>query len=271
MSEGSPTDRTGPAIVLVEPQLGENIGTTARAMANFGLGDLRLVEPREGWPNEKARAASSGADHVLDRVRVYPTVEAAVADLGFLYATTARVRDLAKDVVGPRQAAETMWTLSATEQQAGVLFGRERSGLTNDHVALADAILTLPVNPDFSSLNIAQSVLIIAYEWRLAMLGGEGKGLPFSGPGEELQAPKDALFRFFEHFEDALDAAGFFRPPERKPHMVRALRTLFHRARLTEQEVRTMRGVVAALEARPTRPHETPDGTVSTARGKADR
>jgi tRNA/rRNA methyltransferase len=268
MSEGSQRDRTGPAIVLVEPQLGENIGTTARAMANFGLTDLRLVEPREGWPNEKAQAAASGADHVLERVRVYPSVEAAVADLGFLYATTARVRDLAKDVAGPRKAAETMRALSASKQ-VGVLFGRERSGLTNDHVALADAILTLPVDPDFSSLNIAQSVLIIAYEWRLAMLGGEEGSLPFSGPGEEEQAPKEALFRFFEHFEDALERAGFFRPPERKPHMVRALRTLFHRARLTEQEVRTMRGVVAALEARPTRPHEMPDGGLSTARGKA--
>jgi tRNA/rRNA methyltransferase len=269
MSEASLTDRTGPAIVLVEPQLGENIGTTARAMANFGLTDLRLVEPREGWPNEKARTASSGADHVLDRVRVYSTVEAAVADLGFLYATTARVRDLVKDVAGPRKAAATMRALSST-MQAGVLFGRERSGLTNDHVALADEILTLPVDPNFSSLNIAQSVLIIAYEWRLAMLGGEEGGLPFSGPGEELQAPKEALFRFFEHFEHALERAGFFRPPERKPHMVRALRTLFHRARLTEQEVRTMRGVVAALEARPTRPHEKPDGTISTARGKVE-
>ncbi len=269
MSEANPTDRAGPAIVLVEPQLGENIGTTARAMANFGLTDLRLVQPREGWPNEKARAASSGADHVLERVRLYPTVEAAVADLGFLYATTARVRDLAKDVAGPRKAAETMRALSPGIG-VGVLFGRERSGLTNDHVALADEILTLPVDPEFSSLNIAQSVLIIAYEWRLAMLGGEAGGLPFAGPGEELQAPKEALFRFFEHFEDALERAGFFRPPERKPHMVRALRTLFHRARLSEQEVRTMRGVVAALDARPTRPHETPDDTVSTARGKAE-
>jgi tRNA/rRNA methyltransferase len=267
-SEVSPTQANGPAIILVEPQLGENIGTTARAMANFGLRDLRLVDPREGWPNEKARAAASGADHVLDRVRVYPTVEAAIAELGFVYATTARMRDLAKDVAGPREAAERMRALAGA-RGAGVLFGRERSGLTNDHVALADAILTLPVDPDFSSLNIAQAVLIIAYEWRLAMLGGEAGNLPFAGPGEEEQAPKEALLRFFVHFEEALEEAGFFRPPERKPHMVRALRTLFQRARLTEQEVRTLRGVVAALEARPTRPHEGPDGLATTARGKA--
>ena len=257
----------GPAIILVEPQLGENVGTSARAMANFGLIDLRLVDPREGWPNEKAKAAASGANHVLDRVRVFPTVEAAIGDLGFVYATTARSRELAKDVVGPRKAASTLHSLGRTTR-AGVLFGRERTGLTNDQVALADEILTLPVDPEFSSLNVAQAVLIVAYEWRLAVLGGEDAGLPFAGPGEDERAPKEELIRFFEHFEDALDAADFFRPPEKKPHMVRALRTLLQRAQLTEQEVRTLRGVVAALEGRPTRPRRRRDGTVTTVRGK---
>ena len=259
-----------PVIVLVEPQLGENIGTTARAMANFGLDELRLVDPRDGWPNERARAAASGADYVIDAVRVFPTLREAIADLNFLYATTARSRELATDVAGPREAACRLRELSATTR-TGVLFGRERTGLTNDQVALADAVLTLPVNPRFSSLNVAQAVLIIAYEWRLSGLGGEAAGLPFAGPGEDELAPKEELIRFFEHFEDALTVAGFFRPPEKKPHMVRALRTLFQRARLTEQEVRTLRGVVAALEERPTRPHRREDGSVTTRRGNEPR
>lgn len=244
---------SGPAIVLVEPQLGENVGTAARAMANFGLGDLRLVSPREGWPNEKARAAASGADHVIDGVRVFETVEAAIADLGFVYATTARERDLAKDVVDPRRAAARL-AMAGGGARAGILFGRERSGLTNDEVALADEILTLPVDPGFASLNIAQAVLIVAYEWRLAALGEENAGLPFTGPGADAQAPKQALIHLFEHLEGALDAVCFFRPPEKRPHMVRALRTMLQRARLSEQEVRTLRGVLAALEQRPSRP-----------------
>ena len=258
----------GPAIILVEPQLGENIGTAARAMANFGLLDLRLVTPRDGWPSDRARAAASRADHVIDRVRVFASVESAIADLGFVYATTARHRDLAKDVAGPRKAAARFIELG-DETNAGVLFGRERSGLTNDHVALADDILTLPVDPDFSSLNIAQAVLVVAYEWRLAVLGTEDAGMPFSGPGLDELAAKEDLVRFFEHFEGALDSVDFFRPPERRPHMVRALRTLFQRARLSEQEVRTLRGVVAALEGRVTRPPRA-DGQITEAARNED-
>jgi len=256
MSKQEDRFATGPAIVLVEPQLGENVGTAARAMANFGLSDLRLVGPREGWPNDKARAASSGAHSVIDAARVFSTVEAAIADLGFVYATTARERDLAKDVAGPRRAAARLVGLDRGAK-AGILFGRERSGLTNDEVALADEILTLPVDPAFSSLNIAQAVLIVAYEWRVAVLGGEEDGMPFTGPGAEVQAPKADLLRLFEHLESALDAVRFFRPPEKRPHMVRALRTMLQRARLSEQEVRTLRGVIAALEERPTRPRRT--------------
>ena len=152
----------------------------------------------------------------------------------------------------------------------GVLFGRERSGLTNDQVALADEILTLPVDPGFSSLNIAQAVLIVAYEWRLAGLAEDDTGLPFVGTAGDDLASKDEMFRLFEHFESALDAVDFFRPPERRPHMVLALRTLLHRARLSEQEVRTLRGVVAALERRPTRPHQSKDGRVTVARLEGD-
>jgi len=253
MSESVIQSSRPPAIVLVEPQLGENVGTAARAMANFGLHDLRIVNPREGWPNERARAAASRADHVIDHVQVFPSVEAAIADLGLVYATTARQRELAKDVAGPREAAVKLLELGQSGP-VGVLFGRERSGLTNDEVALADAILTLPVEPTFSSLNIAQAVLVIAYEWRLALLGGEASGLPLVGPTEEDLAPKGEVIRMFEHLEGALDEVDFFRPAEKRPHMVRALRTLLLRARLNDQEVRTLRGVVAALERRPTRP-----------------
>ncbi len=265
MSAGNPVKTAQPAIVLVEPQLGENIGTTARAMANFGLSDLRLVNPREGWPNEKAIAAASRAP-VVYAARVFPTVEEAVADLTFLFAATARSREVAKPVVGPHAAAQTARERLAAGNGVGVLFGRERNGLTNEEVSLADAILTLPVDPGFSSLNIAQSVLILAYEWRLSGLTEEAAGLPFDG-GIGPAAPKDELLRMFEHFEGALDRAGFFRPPEKRGHMVLALRSMLQRAGLNEQEVRTLRGVIAALDRRPTRPHELADGTVTTERG----
>src|SRR5215217_8800483 len=155
-----------PAVILCEPQLGENIGTAARAMANFGLWDLRLVRPRDGWPNEKAVAAASKADHVLERVRVFETLEEAIADLKVVYATTARSRDMQKEVLGPEEASINMARHINTGQGAGLLFGRERWGLLNEEVALSDAIVTLPVEPAFASLNIAQAVLIMSYEWR---------------------------------------------------------------------------------------------------------
>ena len=252
-----------PAIVLVAPQLGENIGTAIRAMANFGLSDLRLVSPREDWPNDKARAAASGADHIVDAARVFDTLPEAVAGLSFVYAATARSRAVAKTVVGPREAARI--ARAYAEKGVGVLFGREKSGLTNEEISLADAILTFPVDPDFSSLNIAQAVLLIAYEWRLADLTGEAEGLPFALSIEP--APRAELIGMFEHLERALDDVGFFRPPERKPHLSLAIRAMFQRAGLTEQEVRTLRGMIAALERRPTRPHVSPDGTTSTERG----
>jgi tRNA/rRNA methyltransferase len=268
MAESQAAERgDGPAIVLVEPQLGENIGTAARAMANFGLVDLRLVNPREGWPSEKARAAASRADHVLDHVRVYPSLAEAIADLRFVYATTARLREVSKPVVGPRRAAAQLRRMLDERENVGVLFGRERIGLTNDEVSLADEILTLPVDPDFASLNVAQAVLIVAYEWRRSGLTQEDVGLPFLRTLGPL-ATKADLVGLFEHLESALDDTGFFRPPEKRPHMVEALRTLLHRAQLSDQEVRTLRGVVTALEGRPTRPRRRADGTLTTERGK---
>jgi tRNA/rRNA methyltransferase len=189
----------------------------------------------------------------------------AISDLTFVYATTARSREVAKTVVGPREAAEAGRARAARGDRVGILFGRERTGLNNDDVALADAILTLPVNPSFSSLNIAQAVLIVAYEWRLA--GEAGAELPFASDIAP-QAPREQLIAMFEHLEAALDDAGFFRPSEKRPHITLAIRAMLQRAGLTEQEVRTLRGMIAALERRPTRPRKTAAGALTTERGK---
>ena len=240
-----------PAVILVEPQLGENIGTAARAMANFGLWDLRLVKPRDGWPNEKAVAAASRADHVIERVRVFDRLEDAVADLSLVYATTARSRDMQKQVIGPDEAARRMSAHIATGQGAGLLFGREKWGLLNDEVAIADLIVTLPVEPAFASLNIAQAVLILAYEWRLQ--SGQGN-LPFdSGLAEA--APRSELVGLFEHLEGVLDQTGFFTTPDKRPSMVNNLRTALTRGQFTSQEIRTLRGVISSIDRRHQRPN----------------
>ena len=267
MRQPSPPTPLSPVIVLVAPQLGENIGTAARAMANFGLADLRLVNPREGWPNKKAHAAASGADGVIAEVRTFPSAAEAVADLGFVYATTARAREVAKPVAGPREAANRVRALAAAGSRAGVMFGPERAGLTNEDLSLADEILTFPVDPGFPSLNLAQAVLLFGYEWRLAGFAPEERVLPLAD-GRPDPAPKEDLIRLFEHLESALDATGFFRPPEKRPHTVESLRSMLQRAGFSAQEVRTLRGVVTSLEKRPTRPRVLPDGTVTTLRNK---
>ena len=244
-TENQDTDTSiRPAIILVETQLGENIGTAARAMANFGLTEMRLVNPRDGWPNDKARSASSRADHVIDGVEVFDTLEDAVADLSYVLATTARSREMIKPVVGPDEAAARIASYSKTETKCGILFGRERWGLTNDEVALADAIVTLPVDPKFSSLNVAQAVLILAYEWRKAAMGAM---LPFDD-GAPPPASKDDLIRLMEHLERALDSVNYFRPLDKRPVMARNLRGILQKASLSDQEVRTLRGVIKALE-----------------------
>lgn len=240
-----------PAVVLVEPQLGENIGTAARAMANFGLWDLRLVNPRDGWPNIHATRAASRADHVLDKVRVFPTLAEAIADLDLVYATTARSRDMQKDVLGPEQATANLIANIAAGGKAGVLFGRERWGLFNEEVAVADAIVTFPVDPAFASLNIAQAVLLMAYDWRRASDGGV---LPFTEPPESPPATKEQLMGLFEHLEGVLDTTGFFTTPDKRPSMVDNLRVALTRARLTAQEVRTFRGVVSSIDRKHQRP-----------------
>ena len=263
------TDRLladGPAIILVEPQLGENIGTAARAMANFGLGDLRIVNPRDGWPNASARRAASRADHVFDRIRVFDSLADAVADLGFLIATTARSREIVKTVRGPASAAAILRGHAAAGTGTGILFGRERVGLFNEEISLCDEIVTLPVDPRFASLNIAQAVLILGYEWRRSGLLEEEGGLPFHTPNPSRPATKDELLGLFEHLERALDAVTFFRPAEKKPVVVQTLRAMLTKASFTEQDIRTMRGVIAALENRPTRPRRRSDGSLTTSR-----
>ncbi|KAB0680864.1 RNA methyltransferase [Aureimonas leprariae] len=251
------TDRTaetmasgGPAIVLVEPQMAENIGMVARAMANFGLADLRLVTPRDGWPNEKARATASRADHVIDGARVFDTVREAVADLTWLLATTARPRDSVKPVRGPQGASAGLRARIAAGQPAGILFGRERFGLSNEEVGLADEIVTFPVNPAFASLNIAQAVLLMSYEW-MQSAGGEGEAEAprFAAPEME-PAEKGDLHRLLDHTEALLDRLGYFRPPERKVALSEKLRTTLTKANFSRMEVHALHGVLRHVEAR---------------------
>jgi len=234
----------GPAVILVEPQLGENIGTAVRAMMNCGLDDLRLVRPRDGWPNDRAVAAASGADRVLDKARLFPSVAAAIGDLAHVYASTARDRYMVKRELSPRHAAAEMKGFLAAGEACGVLFGPERTGLVNDHIALADTVLTVPLNPAFSSLNLAQAVLIIGYEWFTA----QSEPVPETlHTGHSRPADKAELMRFFEHFEEALLESGFLRQADKRPSMTRNLRNLFQRAQCTEQELRTLHGVITAL------------------------
>jgi len=234
-----------PVVILCEPQLGENIGTAIRAMANFGLWELRLVNPREGWPNEKAEAASTKASHVLERVKVFAKIEDAIADLSLVYATTARKRDMFKPVIGPDLAGNRMNAHIKGGEKTGLLFGRERWGLNNEEVALCDAIVTLPVEPSFASLNIAQAVLVLAYEWRRA--SREGEGLPFAS-SEGVPADKKNMVRMFEHLESSLEKAGFFTVEEKRPSMVNNIRAMLGRANFNAQEVRTFRGMISSLE-----------------------
>jgi tRNA/rRNA methyltransferase len=248
---GAGTDKTkrwiadlGPVVILVEPQLGDNIGATARAMANFGLSRLRLVKPRDGWPNPRAYVAASGADRILDEAALYDTVEAAIADLTYVLATTARAHDQAKPVIGPEEAARVMAPRIAAGEAVGVIFGRERYGLENTEVALTDAIVTFPVNPAFASLNLAQAVLVIAYEWFKLVTGS---ALPFAMPQKSDPATKEQLLAFFENVERELDRVEFFRPAEKHETMMINLRNIFHRMQPTRQDIQTLSGVIMSI------------------------
>ena len=234
----------GPIVILVEPQLGENIGAAARVMANFGLARLRLVNPRDGWPNIHARRSASGADCVLDETVLYDSLAAAIADCTLVLATTARAHDQAKPVLGPQEAAAWIAPHVGAGENVAVLFGRERHGLENDEVALADRIVTFPVNPAFASLNLAQAVALMAYEWFKLASGG---GLPFAMPRKSEPAGKQQIEAFFSNLERELDAIEYFRPLDKRATMLVNLRNIFARMQPTQQDIQTLHGIVMAL------------------------
>src|SRR5260370_3789046 len=248
---GSGPDKTksgiavaGPIVILVEPQLGENIGMAARAMGNFGLTRLRIVNPRDGWPNISAQRAAAGADHILDHVELFDTVERAVADCTLLFATTARAHDQAKPVVAPPAAAREIAADISGGGTVGILFGRERYGLQNEEAALANRIVTFPVNPGFASLNLAQAVLLVGYEWfKLSTAGA----LPFAMPERSEPASRHQMQACFDHLVRELDKVEFLRPREKRETMLVNLRNIFTRMDPTKQDMHTLHGVVMAI------------------------
>ncbi len=242
-SDSTPT-ANAPCVVLSRPQLGENIGAAARAMANFGLSDLRLVVPRDGWPNPKAQAMAAGAARVVDDARVFPDTEAALGDLELVFATTARERGATKEVLTPPEAARRLHRAAAAGVKAGLLFGNERAGLDNDEISLCDAVITIPTAA-FASLNLGQAVLLNAYEWFRAADTTPPARIEH-GPTHR-QPTREELFQLFAHLERELEASGFLYPPEKHDVMIRAIRATVHRARLTNQEVQTLRGMIVAL------------------------
>ncbi len=239
--QAAPSGR--PCIILNEPQLAENIGAVARVMANFGLDDLRMVRPRDGWPQERAWACASGADWPLDGARVFDTLQDAAADLHRLYATTARPREVQLPLLTPREAAGALHQAVGEGLSTGILFGGERAGLETQDIALCQAIITIPIDPRFRSLNLGQAVAINAYEWRTQTADRPPPAFR-EGPGP---ADQTMLAGLYGHLETDLEEAGFFHPAAKKPSMVRNLRAIFARSNLNEQEVRTLRGVITAL------------------------
>lgn len=233
-------------VILVRPQLAENIGMCARAMANFGLTELRLVAPRDGWPQKAklkkgAVSAAAGATHVLSAAKHFDTLDAAVADLHHVYATTARSREQAKPVEAPAAAMIGAAQRAAAGQKLGLMFGPERAGLENDDVMLASSIITFPVNPEFASLNLAQAVLLTGYEW---MRASQGDVLPFATPNESPPASQGAMQSFFAYLEGELDRVRFFHPAAKKPIMLRNFRNIIHRMSPSEQDIRTLWGAI---------------------------
>jgi tRNA/rRNA methyltransferase len=228
-----------PVIVLVRPQLGQNIGKAARAMLNFGLTEMRLVAPRDGWPNPEAGPAASGADIVLEKAEVFATARDAIADCSHVFASTVRRRDLVMPVIGPEEMADR---ITASPQRSAILFGPERSGLETDEVALADAIVTVPINSSFGSLNLAQAVILLAYEWskRTELAQPTAKAL-------EPPAPHGELDGLIEQLNGELDAKGYFHPPSRTEATRNTLRTIFTKTGWSSREVKAIRGVVRAL------------------------
>lgn len=239
------TDANKPVIVLVRPQLGHNIGKAARAMLNFGLTEMRLVAPRDGWPNPDAGPSASGADVVLEQAEVFDTVEQAIADCSLVFASTVRRRDLVMPVVGPESMAKQ---IADSPARSAILFGPERSGLETEDVALANAIVTVPINPQFGSLNLAQAVILLAYEWskRSELAQPTSKELESPAPHGEL----DGMIR---QLNDELEAKGYFHPPSRTQATKNTLRTIFTKTGWSSREVKAVRGIIRALVAPPRR------------------
>lgn len=233
-----------PAFVLIRPQMGENVGAAARAMWNFGLSRMRLVEPRDGWPNSRAVAMASGAGRVLDNVQVYPSLTEAVGDCTRVYATTARPRDLTKTVMTPEAAMRDAARRASEGERVAVLFGPERSGMDNEDVARANTVITVPVNPDFPSLNLGQCVLLLAYEWRRATEDAEPVREVMAGTEWASALEVDHLAR---HFEDRLDEAGYFFPEHKAGSMKLSLRNLWSRMPLTVQDVQVFHGMMRQM------------------------
>jgi tRNA/rRNA methyltransferase len=229
---------------LVEPQMGENIGAAARAMANFGLADLRLVKPKQKWPNAKAFAMAAGANRVLESARLFATLRDAIADCHCVFAATARAHDQAKPVISAEAAARLALPMVAAGERVGYVFGRERNGLENEEVGLADRILTLPVNPAFASLNLGQAVVIVAYEWFKLATGDE---LPFTMPQKSAAAPKQQLLAFFADLERELEKVEYFRPADKRETMVINMRNIFSRVAPTQQDIQTLHGAIMAI------------------------
>jgi tRNA/rRNA methyltransferase len=232
-----------PAVILSSPQMGENIGAAARAMANFGLSELRLIAPKTEWPNERAKVLASGAGGILEAATVYPDPPAALADFGLVLATTARGRDVLRDILTPAEGAARLRAAAAQGIRTAVLFGGERAGLTNDEMSLAEAAITIPT-AEFSSLNLGQAVLLIGYEWLKA---ADATPARRTRKTTAKPASRAELLGLFEHLEQELDAAQFLFPPEKKQTMVRNMRAMILRFQLNDQEVRTIRGMIVAL------------------------
>lgn len=237
-------ESTTPAVVLVAPQMGENIGAAARAMLNFGLTDLRIVDPRDGWPSKAATNMAVGAFERMPPVQVFANLAEALADCHKAYATTARLRDMNKPVLTARAAAAESRAHAQSEQKTAFVFGRERSGLDNDEVALCHCLVTMPTNPDFSSINLAQAVMLLSYEW---LMSADQTPDKIFDMGENRPATHQEMDQFLTRLEIVLQDGGFFKSPDLKPTMARNLRNMFMRGELTEQEVRTLHGAITAL------------------------
>lgn len=234
-----------PIVLLSKPSLSQNIGACARAMKNFGCSEMRLIDPQADWLNKEARALSADADDILETAKSYKTSADAFADLQHIYATTARPRDMIKDVVTPKELGPEVKAHLAHNKTVGILMGSEKAGLDNEDIALCDKIVTIPLNPDFSSINLAQATILVCYELYQAIHGESN--MQEAWKAEDTPAPREDLLGFYQHLESELEKKNYYRNPDKRQIMDRNLRNMFSRAQFTAQEVRTLRGVISSL------------------------